>query len=58
MLGCVAVAPARKEAIATSTPGAFGGNITPGMTAGVKVMFAVSEPGALLFIATATRAWV
>src|SRR6266852_4303590 len=51
MLGCVAVAPARKEAIATSTPGAFGGNMDyAGMTAGVKVMFAVSEPGALLFI--------
>ena len=27
MLGCVGVAPARKEAIATSTPGAFGGNM-------------------------------
>jgi amidase len=51
MLGCVAVAPARKEAIATSTPGAFGGNMDyAGMTAGVKVMFSVSEPGALLFI--------
>jgi acetamidase/formamidase len=44
MLGCVAVAPARKEAIATSTPGSFGGNMDyAGMTAGVKVMFAVSE---------------
>ena len=26
MLGCVGVAPARREAVATTTPGAFGGN--------------------------------
>ena len=51
MLGCVGVAPARKEAIATSTPGAFGGNMDyAGMVAGVKVMLQVNEPGALLFI--------
>lgn len=51
MLGCVAVAPARKEAIATSTPGAFGGNMDyAGMNQGVKVMFPVNEPGALLFM--------
>ena len=51
MLGCVGVAPARKEAIATSTPGAFGGNMDyAGVTAGVKVMLPVNEPGALLFI--------
>ena len=51
MLGCVGVAPARKEAIATSTPGAFGGNMDyAGLTAGVKVMLPVNEPGALLFI--------
>jgi acetamidase/formamidase len=51
MLGCVGVAPARKEAIATSTPGAFGGNMDyAGLTAGVTVMLPVSEPGALLFI--------
>lgn len=51
MLGCVGVAPARKEAIATSTPGAFGGNMDyAGMNAGVKVMLPVYEPGALLFI--------
>lgn len=51
MLGCVGVAPARKEAIATSTPGSFGGNMDyAGMTAGVKVMLPVFEPGALLFI--------
>jgi amidase len=51
MLGCVGVAPARQEAIATSTPGAFGGNMDyAGLTAGVKVMLPVYEPGALLFI--------
>ena len=51
MLGCVGVAPARKEAIATSTPGAFGGNMDyAGLNQGVKVMLPVSEPGALLFI--------
>ena len=51
MLGCVGVAPARKEAIATSTPGAFGGNMDyAGLNQGVKVMLRVNEPGALLFI--------
>lgn len=51
MLGCLGVAPARKEAIATSTPGAFGGNMDyAGLNAGVKVMLPVSEPGALLFL--------
>ncbi len=51
MLGCVGVAPARKEAIVTPTPGAFGGNLDyAGITAGVKVMLPVNEPGALLFI--------
>jgi amidase len=51
MLGCVAVAPARKEAITTPTPGAFGGNMDyAGLTAGVTVMLPVNEPGALLFI--------
>ena len=51
MLGCVGVAPARKEAIATSTPGAFGGNMDyAGLSQGVTVMLPVNEPGALLFI--------
>jgi amidase len=51
MLGCVGVAPARKEAITTPTPGAFGGNMDyAGLTAGVTVMLPVNEPGALLFI--------
>ena len=51
MLGCVGVAPARKEAIATSTPGPFGGNMDyAGLVSGVKVMLPVNESGALLFI--------
>jgi amidase len=51
MLGCVAVAPARKEAIAAITPGAFGGNMDyAGLNAGVRLMLPVNEPGALLFI--------
>jgi acetamidase/formamidase len=51
MLGCVGVAPPRKEAIATSTPDSFGGNMDyNGMVAGVKLMLPVSEPGALLFV--------
>jgi amidase len=51
MLGCLAVAPARKEAIAAITPGNFGGNMDyAGMTAGVTLMLPVYEPGALLFL--------
>ena len=51
VLGCIAVAPARKEAIAAITPGAHGGNMDyAGMTAGVKLMLPVNEPGALLFL--------
>jgi acetamidase/formamidase len=51
MLGCLGTAPARKEAVATSTPGAFGGNMDyAGLTAGVKVTLPVNEPGALLFL--------
>ena len=51
MLGCVAVAPANREAVRTSTPGEFGGNMDyNGVNAGVTLMLPVSEPGALLFI--------
>jgi acetamidase/formamidase len=51
MLGCLGVAPARGEAIATSTPGSFGGNMDyAGLNAGVKMMFQVNERGALLFV--------
>jgi acetamidase/formamidase len=51
MLGCVGVAPARKEAISSATPGNFGGNMDYAwLNPGVKVMLPVNEPGALLFI--------
>jgi amidase len=51
MLGCIGVAPARKEAISTGAPGAFGGNMDyASMGAGVKLMLPVNEPGALLFL--------
>jgi len=51
MLGCVGVAPARKEAISSATPGPFGGNMDYAwLNAGAKVMLPVNEPGALLFI--------
>lgn len=51
MLGCVGVAPSRKQAVPTSTPDTFGGNMDyNGMVAGVKLMLPVYEPGALLFI--------
>jgi acetamidase/formamidase len=51
MLGCVGVAPRGKEAISTSTPGAWGGNMDYAwLNTGIKVMLPVNEPGALLFI--------
>ena len=51
MLGCIGVAPARKEAIATTVPGAFGGHMDyASMGAGAKLMLPVNEPGALLFL--------
>ena len=51
MLGCVGVAPARKEAVSTSTPGEFGGNMDYNKTvAGTTLMLPVFEPGALLFV--------
>jgi amidase len=51
MLGCIGTAPARKEAIATTVPGAFGGNMDyASMGAGVTLMLPVNEPGALLFL--------
>src|SRR5205823_13436327 len=51
MRGCVGVAQRGKEAIATSRPGAWGGNMDyAGMNAGVKLMLAVNEPGAMLFL--------
>jgi amidase len=51
MLGCIGVAPARKEAISTATPGAWGGNMDyAAMGAGATLMLPVNEPGALLFL--------
>jgi acetamidase/formamidase len=51
MLGCVGVAPPLKQAVPTSTPDTFGGNMDyNGLVAGVKLMLPVSEPGALLFV--------
>ncbi len=51
MLGCVGVAPRGKEAIATSTPGAWGGNMDyAAMITRAKLMLPVNEPGALLFL--------
>jgi amidase len=51
MLGCVGTAPSGKEAIRTTTPGTFGGNMDyAGLNAGVTVMLPVYEPGALLFV--------
>jgi amidase len=45
------VAPARKEAISTATPGPYGGNMDYAwLNAGVTLMLPVNEPGALLFI--------
>jgi len=51
MLGCIGVAPARKEAISTSAPGAWGGNMDyASMGAGARLMLPVNEPGALLIL--------
>lgn len=51
MLGCIGVAPARKEAISSAAPGAFGGNMDyASMGAGARLMLPVNEPGALLFL--------
>ncbi len=51
MLGCVATAPENNQAISTSTPDRFGGNMDyNGMVPGVKLMLPVYEPGALLFL--------
>jgi amidase len=51
MLGCVGVAPARKEAILSTVPGPWGGNMDyKGLNTGVKLMLQVNEPGALLFM--------
>jgi acetamidase/formamidase len=51
MLGSVGVAPAGTEAPATTASGPFGGNLDyAGLTAGVRIMLPVFQPGALLFL--------
>jgi acetamidase/formamidase len=51
MLGCVAVAPNAKEAIRTTTPDNFGGNMDyNGLGQGATLMLPVFELGALLFL--------
>ena len=51
MLGCFGTAPDGKQAVPTSTPEQFGGNMDyNGMVAGVKLMLPVYEPGALIFL--------
>jgi amidase len=51
MLGCVGVAPSRKEAHVATEPGAWGGNMDyNGLVSGAKLMLPVNEPGALLFM--------
>ncbi len=50
-LGSLGVAPASQEALDATTPGSFGGDLDyAGLTAGVKVMLPVYQPGALLFL--------
>jgi acetamidase/formamidase len=51
MLGSLGVAPAGKETPDSTVPGPFGGNLDyAGLTAGVRVMLPVYQPGALLFL--------
>ncbi|MBN1401865.1 MAG: acetamidase/formamidase family protein [Anaerolineae bacterium] len=50
MLGCLGVAPSRKQAISSATSAEHGGNMDyRGLRAGVTIYFPVFEPGALLF---------
>lgn len=50
MLGCLGVAPKRKQAISTATSAEHGGNMDyRGLVAGTIWYFPVFEPGALLF---------
>jgi amidase len=51
MLGCLGVAPDRRQAISTATSGAYGGNMDYRVLgAGVTLHFPVFAPGALLFV--------
>lgn len=57
MLGCIGVAPARKEAIRTGWLGAWGGNLDYNkVREGVTVYLPVMQEGALLFVGDA-HAW-
>jgi amidase len=50
MLGCLGVAPGRKQAISSATSGEYGGNMDyRGLHTGATVYFPVLVPGALLF---------
>jgi acetamidase/formamidase len=50
-LSSLGVAPAKTEALNTTVPGRFGGNLDHvGLTAGARIMLPVSEPGALLVL--------
>lgn len=51
MLGCIAVAPDRGQAISTATSGDFGGNMDyKEIKVGTTMYFPVFTPGALLFV--------
>lgn len=57
MLGCFGVAPARGQAISTSTSAEHGGNMDyRGFVAGVTVYFPVFVPGALIHVGDAHAA--
>jgi acetamidase/formamidase len=50
-LGSLGVAPASHEALSTTVPGPFGGNmVSAGLAAGAKVYLPVFQSGALLFL--------
>jgi amidase len=51
MLGCIGVAPARRQAISSATSGEHGGNMDyRGVAPGATVYFPVLTPGALVFV--------
>ena len=51
MMGCIAVAPARGQAIRTQDSGPFGGNMDyNALTEGTTVYLTANVPGALLFV--------
>jgi acetamidase/formamidase len=51
MLGCLGVAPRKRQSLSTATSAEHGGNMDyRGLVAGVTVYLPVFEPGALLFV--------